>query len=138
MQTYKKNVKKNLEKCDQLKIFEKSNKIREKFNKKYIDIFEKEFNNRSYALKYKGMYQFCDIYISIYFDEGRNKNILNNLEKKYNFFNSSEILDICYDYFYEKFLIIDAEEYSKGVSKILNSRTLQKIIKIKIFIIQCS
>ena len=126
----KKMLKKNLEKCEELKIFEKSNKIREKFNKKYIDIFEKEFNNRSYALKYKGMYQFCDIYISIYFDEGRNKNILNNLEKKYNFFNSSEILDICYDYFYEKFLIIDAEEYSKGVSKILNSRTLHKIINI--------
>ena len=126
----KKMLSKNLEKTEELKIFYKSNEIREKFNKNYIDIFEKEFNNRSYTLKYKGMYKFCDIYASIYFDEGRNKEILNNLEKKYNYFNSSEILDICYDYFYEKFLVIDAEEYSKGVSKILNSRTLHKLIKI--------
>ena len=76
------------------------------------------------------MYKFCDIYISIYFDEGKNKKILDNLEKKYDYFNSSEILDICYDFFYEKFLVIDAEEYAKDASTILNSRTLQKLLNL--------
>ena len=123
-------IAKNMEKYNELKIFNKIDQIREKFNKKYINIFGNEFNKPNYTEVYKGMYKFCDIYISIYFDEGKNRKILDNLEKKYDFFNSSEILDICYDFFYEKFLVIEAEEYAKDASIILNSRTLQRLINL--------
>ena len=126
----KQMIAKNMEKYNELKIFNKIDQIREKFNKKYINIFGNEFNKPNYTEVYKGMYKFCDIYISIYFDEGKNKKILDNLEKKYDFFNSSEILDICYDFFYEKFLVIEAEEYAKDASIILNSRTLQRLINL--------
>ena len=121
---------KNMEKYNELKIFNKIDEIREKFNKKYIQIFGEEFNKPNYTELYKGMYKFCDIYASIYFDEGKNRKILENLEKKYDYFNSSEILDICYDIFYEKFLVIEAEEYAKDASIILNSRTLQRLLNL--------
>ena len=123
-------IAKNMEKYNELKIFNKIDEIREKFNKKYIQIFGKEFNQTNYTELYKGMYKFCDIYISIYFDEERNRKIIDNLEKKYDFFNSSEILDICYDYFYEKFLVIDGEEFAKDASTLLNSRTLQRLLNL--------
>jgi hypothetical protein len=47
-----------------------------------------------------------------------------------NFFNSSEVLDICYNFFYEKFLVIESEEYAKDNYKIIMSRTLNKLINI--------
>ena len=68
--------------------------------------------------------------ISQYFDEGKNRKIIDDLEKKYNFFDSSEILNICYDFYYEKFLIIEAEEYAKDNYKILMSRTLKKLVEL--------
>ena len=76
------------------------------------------------------MYKFCDIYIAHYFDKGKNRKIIDNLEEKYNFFNSSEILDICYNFFHEKFLIIESEEYTKNNYKIIMSRTLNKLINL--------
>ena len=126
----KQMIAKNMEKSSELKIFNKIDEIREKFNEKYINIFGKEFNKPNYTQKYKGMYKYCDIYISQYFDEGKNRKILDNLEKKYNFFNSSEVLDICYNFFYEKFLILESEVYAKDVSKILMSRTLKNLLNI--------
>lgn len=121
---------KNMEQYPELKIFNKIDEIREKFNQKYINIFAKEFNKPNYTKKYKGMYKFCDIYIAHYFDEGKNRKIIDNIENKYNFFNSSEVLDICYDFFYEKFLVIESEEYAKDVSQILMSRTLKILINL--------
>ena len=70
------------------------------------------------------------MYISYYFDKDKNRKIIDNLEKKYNFFNSSEVLDICYNFFYEKFLVIESEEYAKDNYKIIMSRTLNKLINI--------
>ena len=37
---------------------------------------------------------------------------------------------MCYDFYYEKFLIIESEEYAKDNYKIIMSRTLNKIINI--------
>jgi len=121
---------KNMEKSKELKIFNKIDEIREKFNQKYIKIFAKEFNKPNYSKYYRGIYKFCDIYIAQYFDEGKNRKIIDDLEKKYNFFDSSEILNICYDFYYEKFLIIEAEEYAKDNYKILMSRTLKKLVEL--------
>ena len=127
---HKQMLAKNMEKLHEFKIFNKINEIREKFNQKYIQIFSKEFNKPNYTRNYKGFYKFCDIYIAFYFDEKRNKEIIDNLEKKYDFFNSKEILNMCYDFYYEKFLIIESEEYAKDNYKIIMSRTLNKIINI--------
>ena len=127
---HKELLAKNMEKSNELRIFNKIDEIRENFNKKYISIFGNEFNKPNYTEKYKGMYKFCDIYIAHYFDKGKNRKIIDNLEEKYNFYNSSEILDICYNFFHEKFLIIESEEYAKNNYKIIMSRTLNKLIKI--------
>ena len=127
---HKKLLAKNMEKSNELKIFNKIDEIRENFNKKYISIFAKYFNKPNYTKYYKGIYKFCDMYISYYFDKDKNRKIIDNLEKKYNFFNSSEVLDICYNFFYEKFLVIESEEYAKDNYKIIMSRTLNKLINI--------
>ena len=119
-----------MQKSNKLKIFNKIDKIRENFNKKYISIFAKEFNKTNYSKNFKGMYKFCDMYIAYYFDKDKNRKIIDNLEEKYNFFNSSEVLDICYNFFYEKFLVIESEEYAKNNYKIIMSRTLNKLINI--------
>ena len=127
---HKQLLAKNMEKANELKIFKKIDEIRENFNKKYISICALEFNKPGYTKNYKGIYKFCDIYITYYFDKDKNRKIIDNLEKKYNFFNSSEVLDICYNFFYEKFLVIEAEEYAKDNYKIIMSRILNKLINI--------
>ena len=43
----------------------------------------REFNLGVYTMNYTGMYNFCDIYICNYFDEGNNRQRLDKIAKKY-------------------------------------------------------
>jgi len=105
------------------------NKIRNNFNSKYFNILEKEYllNDTD---SHKGMYNFCDAFITNYFDEDNNKLKLMKLERKNHIFNLTHILNICYDYYKDYFFKIEGEKYAKINGILSMSKTLQKIINI--------
>ena len=121
-------VKKNIKYIETLKSFDKLNDIRNRFNNKYMDIISNEFKAINYTNNFFGMYKFCDMFIAFFFDNGINKKKINDIEKKHKIFNTSEILDICYDYFHEKFFKVEGEEFAENSSKIIMSRILMKLL----------
>jgi hypothetical protein len=59
---HKEMIKKNIMEIDELKTFDKLNTIKGNFNKKYFDIFSREFDIGDYTVNFTGMYNFV-IYI---------------------------------------------------------------------------
>ncbi len=125
---HKEMIEKNIKAIDELKTFDKLNNIKGDFNTKYFDTFLREFNIEDYTLNYTGMYTFCDIFIAYYFDNGYNKLRINNLEKKYKFFNSTEILNMCYDFFTEKFYKVEGDEYAKDSTILIMSKLMKNMV----------
>ncbi len=126
---HKQMIKKNIMEIDELATFDKINKIKGTFNTKYFDIFSREFNIEDYTVNFTGMYKFCDMFICYYFeDEGYNKMRINNLEKKFKNFNSTEILNMCYDFMAEKFFKVEGDEYAKDSSILLMSKIMKRIL----------
>jgi hypothetical protein len=125
---HKEMIKKNIMEIDELKTFDKLNTIKGNFNKKYFDIFSREFDIGDYTVNFTGMYNFCDIYICHYFDDGYNKNRINKLEKKFKIFNSTEILNMCYDFLAEKFFKVEGAEHAKDISILIMSKIMKKIV----------
>ena len=126
---HKQMIQKNIKEINKLETFHKLNSIQAKFNRKYSDIFIKEFNMRkNYTHNYTGMYTFCDIYICHYFDDGENRLRIDNIEKKYKNFKTIDLLNMCYDYFQEKFFKIEGAEYAKESSVIIMSKIVGKIV----------
>jgi len=123
---FKNNIDKNKKK---LYYFETMNKIRNNFNSKYFNILEKEYSLND-TDSHKGMYNFCDAFITNYFDEDNNKLKLMKLERKNHTFNLTHILNICYDYYKDYFFKIEGEKYAKINGILSMSKTLQKIINI--------
>ena len=123
----KEMIEKNIKEIDQLKSFDKINNIKDNFNKNYLKYFSKEFNMTDYTSEYKGMYKFCDMFICYYFDDGYNKQRLNKIEKNNKELNTTELLNLCYDFFHEKFFKVEGEEYAKESSNIIMSRMMKKI-----------
>ena len=74
------------------------------------------------------MYTFCDIFIAYYFDNGYNKLRINNLDKKYKFFNSTEILNMCYDFFTEIFYKVEGDEYAKDSTILIMSKLMKNMV----------
>ena len=125
---HKEMINKNIEEIDELDTFDKLNNIKGQFNSKYFDTFFREFDIEDYTLNYTGMHKFCDMFICYYFDDGYNKLRINKLEKKYKFFNSTEILYMCYDFFTEKFYKVEGEEYAKDSSLIIMSKLMENLV----------
>lgn len=125
---HKQMIQKNIEEINTLQTFHKLNSIQANFNKKYLDIFVKEFNmKKNYTENYVGMYTFCDIYICHYFDDGENRLRIDNIEKKYKNFKAINLLNMCYDYFQEKFFKVEGAEYAQDSSIIIMSKIVRKI-----------
>ena len=126
---HKQMIEKNIKEIDTLPSFHKLNAIKAKFNTIYSDIFIKEFNMReNFTTNYTGMYTFCDIFICHYFDDGANRLRIDNIEKKYKNFNSKDLLNMCYDFFQEKFFKVEGEEYAKESSVLIMSKIMGKIM----------
>ena len=125
---HKEMIEKNIKKIDELKTFDKLNNIKDTFNKKYFEIFSREFDIGNYTANYTGMYKFCDMFICYYFDKGYNRARINNLEKKYKIFNSTEILNICYNFFQEKFFKVEGAEYAKESAILIMSKLMKRIV----------
>ena len=125
---HSKMIKKNLKELHTIKSFNKINNIQKQFNEKYSSILSKEFKVKNYTEDYFGMIKFCDIFITYYFDDGNNNLILKNLEKKYNFFKSNEVLNICYDFFSEKFFKVEGTAYAEESTILLMSKSMKNIV----------
>ena len=126
---HKEMIEKNVKEIDELETFDKLNNIKRKFNAKYLDIFSREFGIGDYTVNYKGMYKFCDMFICYYYDDGYNKLRISNLEKKYKNknFNSLEILNMCYDFFSEKFFKVEGAEFAKESPILIMSKLMKKM-----------
>ena len=122
---FKENIFKNYE---EIYSFETLNNIRNNFTEKYYNILLTEFNLND-TKTHKGMYNFCDAFITNYFDEGNRLN-LNKLEKKYKNFNLTDILNICYSYYKEYFFEIEGERHAEINWRLSMSKTFKKIINI--------
>ena len=122
---FKENINKNRRK---LYYFESLNRIRNIFNKKYSKIISNEFQIND-TDSHGGMYNFCDAFISNYYDDNNRKK-LNILEKKYKHFYSRDIINICYDYYKEYFFKIEGEKFAKLNGILSMSKTFQKISNI--------
>ena len=122
---FKKNIDENKKK---IYYFEKLKNIRNNFNKKYYNLILNEFNIDN-TKSHIGLYNFCDAYISNYYDKN-NKLKLDEIEKRNNSFNLKDILNTCYDYYKEYFLIIEGEKYAKINGILSMSNSFQEIINI--------
>ena len=126
---HKQMIEKNIEEIESLPAFNKLNGIKEKFNSIYSDIFVKDFKmKKNYTANYTGMLTFCDIFICHYFDDGDNRKRIDNIEKNNKNFHSKDLLDLCYDFFQEKFFKVEGAEYAKESSVLTMSKIMLKII----------
>ena len=123
---FRENIIKNNQ---EIYTFEKLNNIRNNFNEKYFNILLTEFNLND-TKTHKGMYNFCDAYITNYFDEGINRLNLDKLEQKNKNFNLTDILNICYSYYKEYFFNIEGERHAKINGRLSMSKTFKKIVNI--------
>lgn len=126
---HKEMINKNKKVIDELEIFDKLNKIKGKINTKYFEILDREFKLGVYTMNFTGMYNFCDIYICNYFDEGNNRQRLNKVAKKYKEFDLNELLGMCYEYMPEKFFTLEGAGYANQSSIIIMSKIIKKMIK---------
>ena len=122
---FKNNIDKNKHK---IYYFETLNRIRNNFNKKYNKIISDEFRINNTDC-HGGMYNFCDAFVSNYYDDNNRKK-LNLLEKKYKSFYLRDIINICYDYHKEYFFKIEGEKFAKINGILSMSKTFQKITNI--------
>lgn len=121
-------IKKNVKALHSIKAFNKLNEIQRKFNEKYIHIFGKEFNAENYTDNYRGMVKFCDMIITYYYDDGENNLRIKKIEKKYDFFNFTELIDICYDFFSEKFFKVEGGVYAEESTVLIMSKIMKNVV----------
>ena len=119
---------KNIKHINEIKAFNKLNSIKGDINNKYFEIISREFNIGAYTMDWPGMIKFCDIFICNYFDDGHNKQRLLNLEKKFKTFNSTDIVEKCYDFFSEKFFTVDGTEYANKSTLFIMSKLMKRMI----------
>ena len=102
------------------------NSILNKFIDNYYNIIIKEFKNvDSQGIKTaKGLYKFCDVYLSNYYE--KNENVLNKF-KKYGK-STKEIKNICDIYLYNHFIYVRNGGYAINNGVISQSPTFKKMI----------
>ena len=125
---HKEMVDKNVKSIDSIKTFSKLNNIKETINTKYSEVLSKEFDIGTYTKDFSGMNFFCDIFICNYFDDGDNKQRLLDLEKRYKTFNSTDIVEKCYDFFYEKFFTVEGAEFANKSTIFLMSKLMKRML----------
>ena len=123
---FKENIQKNKK---EIYSFEALNNIRNNFNEKYFNVLLIEFNLTD-TKTHKGMYNFCDAFITNFYDEGINRANLGKLEQKYKNFNLTDILNICYSYYKEYFFTIEGERHAELNGRLSMSKTFKKIVNI--------
>jgi hypothetical protein len=123
---FKENIIKNYQ---EIYTFETLNNIRNNFNEKYFNALLTEFNLND-TKTHKGMYNFCDAFITNFFDEGINRLNLDKLEQKYKYINLTDILNICYSYYKEYFFRIEGERHAEINGRLSMSKTFKKIVNI--------
>jgi len=125
---HKEMVNKNIENMDEMETFDKLNNIKGTINTKYFEVISREFDIGTYTMNYTGMTSFCDIFICNYFDDGENKKRLLNLEKRFKTFNSTDIVEKCYDFFSEKFFTVEGAEFANKSSLIIMSKLMKRML----------
>ena len=123
---FRENILKNV---GEINTFETFNNIRNNFSEKYSNVLLTEFNLND-TKTHNGMYNFCDAFITNFFDEGNNRLNLDKLEQKYKYVNLTDILNICYSYFKEYFFRIEGERHAEINGRLSMSKTFKKIINI--------
>ena len=123
-------IKENIEKNKiEINNFESMNRILNHFNNKYYNIILNEFK-LNITKTHEGFYNFCDAFISNYYDEDNNKLKLIELEKNNKNFNLTDILNICYEYNNNYYFVIGGEKHAKLNGIISMSKIMQKITNI--------
>ena len=112
------------------KNWNKSNKIIDTliddFNTEFYDILMKEYKHINKKLKtVKGFDKFCDVYLSVYYDQNHN-HILDKIAKHGK--NITKIAEICKDYLFNHFIYIRNNGYAKDNAIISQTPILKKIL----------